>query len=267
MVRQDEAAGSPCWSGALAAAAAVARRPAGPVDGGAEAAARRGGHHRRRAGPSRCGCAPTPSPPTWSRSSTRSASSAAPASRPVPRRPTSVRSTRSWCSPGTRRSRRTTSTRRPSAVPRVYRPAKQPDARKTSAGWFLGRLSMSETLRTAGVPLERQFDTVSGGVGGGERVIPEDSLNPGQGHRRGARRVAAPAAAQRGRDAGHHLRPGRDRAADPPPHPLTAQTSSTTLPRTCPASTRRCASAACASGNVRSTSTVSRPASTSPARR
>lgn len=64
--------------------------------------------------------------------------------------------------------------------PRAYRPAKQPDARKTSAGWFLGRLNMSETLRTAGVPLERQFDTVSGGVGGGERVIPEDSLNPGR---------------------------------------------------------------------------------------
>ncbi|WP_433686884.1 hypothetical protein ACQP0I_24075 [Micromonospora carbonacea] len=63
--------------------------------------------------------------------------------------------------------------------PRVYRPAKQPDpARKDKAGWFLGRLSMSETLRTVGVPLERQLDTVSGGVGGGERVLPDDSLNP-----------------------------------------------------------------------------------------
>ncbi|RGC65031.1 hypothetical protein C5N14_30750 [Micromonospora sp. MW-13] len=64
--------------------------------------------------------------------------------------------------------------------PRVYRPAKQPDvSRKAKAGWFLGRLSMSETLRTAGVPLERQFDTVGGGgVGGGERVIPDESLNP-----------------------------------------------------------------------------------------
>ncbi|RLP92430.1 hypothetical protein [Micromonospora sp. CV4] len=68
----------------------------------------------------------------------------------------------------------------PKAVggPRIYRPAKQPDSRKISAGWFLGRLSMSETLRTAGVPLERQFDTVSGGVGGGERVLPEDTLDP-----------------------------------------------------------------------------------------
>ncbi|MFC5922349.1 hypothetical protein [Micromonospora vulcania] len=68
----------------------------------------------------------------------------------------------------------------PKAVggPRIYRPAKQPDARKTSAGWFLGRLNMSETLRTAGVPLERQYDTVSGGVGGGDRVVPEDTLDP-----------------------------------------------------------------------------------------
>jgi hypothetical protein len=64
--------------------------------------------------------------------------------------------------------------------PRVYRPAKQPDLSKTRAGWFFGRLNMSETLRTVGVPLERQLDTVSGGVGGGERVIPEEALNPVQ---------------------------------------------------------------------------------------
>ncbi|SCL38135.1 hypothetical protein GA0070624_6110 [Micromonospora rhizosphaerae] len=64
--------------------------------------------------------------------------------------------------------------------PRVYRPAKQPDLSKPKAGWFFGRLNMSETLRTVGVPLERQIDTVSGGVGGGERVIPEESLNPVQ---------------------------------------------------------------------------------------
>ncbi|MFD2763431.1 hypothetical protein [Micromonospora eburnea] len=64
--------------------------------------------------------------------------------------------------------------------PRIYRPAKQPDRSKTLAGWFFGRLNMSETLRAAGVPLERQFDTISGGVGGGQRVIPGDSLAPGQ---------------------------------------------------------------------------------------
>ncbi|QDY09991.1 hypothetical protein FJK98_24900 [Micromonospora sp. HM134] len=64
--------------------------------------------------------------------------------------------------------------------PRAFRPAKQPDQRKTTAGWFLGRLSMSETLRAAGVPLERQLDTVSGGVGGGERVLTDDALNPGR---------------------------------------------------------------------------------------
>ncbi|MFI0794895.1 hypothetical protein ACH4OY_19740 [Micromonospora rubida] len=65
--------------------------------------------------------------------------------------------------------------------PRVYRPAKQPGpSPKAKAGWFLGRLNMSEALRTAGVPLEQQLDTVGGGVGGGERVLPDESLNPGQ---------------------------------------------------------------------------------------
>ncbi|WKU07747.1 hypothetical protein [Micromonospora sp. HUAS LYJ1] len=64
--------------------------------------------------------------------------------------------------------------------PRAFRPAKQPDQRKTTAGWFLGRLTMSETLRAAGVPLEPQLDTVSGGVGGGERTLSDDVLNPGR---------------------------------------------------------------------------------------
>ncbi|MGC5032246.1 hypothetical protein [Micromonospora sp. DT229] len=70
----------------------------------------------------------------------------------------------------------------PKAVggPRVFRPAKQPDSRKTTAAWFLGRVSMSETLRTAGVPLERTYESVSGGIGGGERIIPEEALNPAQ---------------------------------------------------------------------------------------
>ncbi|WP_341717074.1 hypothetical protein QQG74_24510 [Micromonospora sp. FIMYZ51] len=70
----------------------------------------------------------------------------------------------------------------PTAVggPRIHRPAKQPDGRKTSAAWFLGRINMSETLRTAGVPLERTFEAISGGAGGGERIIPEDALNPAQ---------------------------------------------------------------------------------------
>jgi hypothetical protein len=64
--------------------------------------------------------------------------------------------------------------------PRAFRPAKQPVATKSRAGWFLGRLNMSETLRTAGVPLPRQIETVSGGVGGGERMIPEEALDPGR---------------------------------------------------------------------------------------
>lgn len=63
--------------------------------------------------------------------------------------------------------------------PRAYRPARQPQ-RKTSAAWFFGRLSMSETLRTAGAPLPAQQDTVSGGIGGGERVIQDESLGAGE---------------------------------------------------------------------------------------
>ncbi|SCG45233.1 hypothetical protein [Micromonospora humi] len=62
--------------------------------------------------------------------------------------------------------------------PRVYRPAKQPDLSHPRAGWFLGRLNMSETLRAVGVPLAPQFDTLPGGIGGGERVLPEDALDP-----------------------------------------------------------------------------------------
>jgi len=63
--------------------------------------------------------------------------------------------------------------------PRAYRPAKQPE-RKTSAAWFFGRLSMSEALRRAGAPLPEQPESFSGGIGGGERVIPEDSLGTGE---------------------------------------------------------------------------------------
>ena len=64
--------------------------------------------------------------------------------------------------------------------PRAFRPAKQPDGRKTSAAWFFGRLTMPETLRAAGVPLPEQPSTVHGGIGGGERVIPDDALGTGE---------------------------------------------------------------------------------------
>lgn len=64
--------------------------------------------------------------------------------------------------------------------PRAFRPAKQPDQRKTTPGWFYGRLNMSETLRAAGVPLPERPDAVKGGIGGGERTIPQDTLNPGE---------------------------------------------------------------------------------------
>ncbi|MDG4832461.1 hypothetical protein O7627_24585 [Solwaraspora sp. WMMD1047] len=62
--------------------------------------------------------------------------------------------------------------------PRAHRPAKQPE-RKSTAAWFFGRLSMSETLRAAGAPLPERSDPISGGIGGGERVIPDEGLGAG----------------------------------------------------------------------------------------
>ncbi|MFD0742528.1 hypothetical protein ACFQ1L_12370 [Phytohabitans flavus] len=64
--------------------------------------------------------------------------------------------------------------------PRAFRPAKQPDKRKTTNAWFYGRLNMSETLRAAGVPLPERPETLHGGIGGGERVFDQDTLNPGR---------------------------------------------------------------------------------------
>jgi len=65
-----------------------------------------------------------------------------------------------------------------SGGPRAYRPAKQPTGKK-AAGWFYGRLTMSESLRVAGVPLKEKPDVVSGGIGGGvgEEVKTEE-LDP-----------------------------------------------------------------------------------------
>ena len=50
--------------------------------------------------------------------------------------------------------------------PRAYRPSKQPTGKK-AAGWFYGRLSMSESLRLSGAPLKAKPDVVNGGIGGG----------------------------------------------------------------------------------------------------
>ena len=67
--------------------------------------------------------------------------------------------------------------------PRAHRPAKQPSGKKTD-GWFYGRLTMSESLRVSGVPLEARADVVSGGIGGGigetvaaEKVDPIAQVN------------------------------------------------------------------------------------------
>jgi len=64
-----------------------------------------------------------------------------------------------------------------SGGPKAFRPANQPDKAKTAAGWFLGHLGMSETLRAAGVPLPERPDVMSGGIGGGERAVPDSTLD------------------------------------------------------------------------------------------
>ncbi|MEV4760797.1 hypothetical protein AB0J86_37625 [Micromonospora sp. NPDC049559] len=67
--------------------------------------------------------------------------------------------------------------------PRACRPAKQPDSRKNSSGpaWFFGRLSMTEALLAAGVPLPQQDGVpVSGGIGGGAKAIPDAPTKPSE---------------------------------------------------------------------------------------
>lgn len=62
--------------------------------------------------------------------------------------------------------------------PRAYRPAKQPTGKK-QAGWFYGRLTMSESLRLSGVPLKPKPDVVTGGIGGGAgEDVAVDELDP-----------------------------------------------------------------------------------------
>ncbi|GAA2390430.1 hypothetical protein [Catellatospora methionotrophica] len=51
--------------------------------------------------------------------------------------------------------------------PRVFRPAAQPDKRKVTAAWFLGRFTMDASLRGAGVLLGTAPPAEGGGVGGG----------------------------------------------------------------------------------------------------
>lgn len=54
-----------------------------------------------------------------------------------------------------------------SGGPRAHRAARQPGGRKSTDGWFYGRLTMSETLRVSGAPLKAKPDVVPGGIGGG----------------------------------------------------------------------------------------------------
>ncbi|MFC6022751.1 hypothetical protein ACFP2T_42190 [Plantactinospora solaniradicis] len=66
--------------------------------------------------------------------------------------------------------------------PRAFRPARQPDRSQPGAAWFFGRLTMAETLLAAGAPLPEQNITTlhGGGIGGGERVIPDDAISTGE---------------------------------------------------------------------------------------
>jgi hypothetical protein len=65
-----------------------------------------------------------------------------------------------------------------SGGPRAHRPAKQPSGKKTD-GWFYGRLTMPESLRISGVPLEERTDVVNGGIGGGiGQEVSADEIDP-----------------------------------------------------------------------------------------
>ena len=65
-----------------------------------------------------------------------------------------------------------------SGGPRAHRPAKQPSGKKTD-GWFYGRLTMSESLRVSGVPLEARADVVNGGIGGGAgETVAAEEIDP-----------------------------------------------------------------------------------------
>jgi len=62
--------------------------------------------------------------------------------------------------------------------PRAHRPASQPGGTKAD-GWFYGRLTMGETLRLSGVPLQAKPDVVPGGIGGGVgENIKVDDVDP-----------------------------------------------------------------------------------------
>jgi hypothetical protein len=67
--------------------------------------------------------------------------------------------------------------------PRAHRPAKQPSG-KVADGWFYGRLTMPESLRLGGVPLEARTDVMNGGIGGGvseeiqaKEIDPVENVN------------------------------------------------------------------------------------------
>jgi hypothetical protein len=64
--------------------------------------------------------------------------------------------------------------------PRAFRPVEQPGDRTADEGWFFGRLSLPETLGSAGVPLTGNPASAGGGTGGGAPT-PAGSLPPDSG--------------------------------------------------------------------------------------
>jgi hypothetical protein len=61
--------------------------------------------------------------------------------------------------------------------PRAFRPVEQPGDRTAEEGWFYGRLSMPETLRSVGAPLTGDPAT-GGGTGGGQPPTSDQSSPP-----------------------------------------------------------------------------------------
>jgi hypothetical protein len=63
-----------------------------------------------------------------------------------------------------------------SGGPRAFRPASQPDRHQAGPAWFYGRLSMPDSMRSAGVPLEGgALNVLNGGIGGGGSAATDPS--------------------------------------------------------------------------------------------
>jgi hypothetical protein len=67
-----------------------------------------------------------------------------------------------------------------SGGPRAFRPASQPNGRQTGAAWFYARLSMPDSMRSAGVPIDGgALNVLNGGIGGGGSAATDPSPSQG----------------------------------------------------------------------------------------